>query len=105
MLALVQRVTNASVYINNETYASINKGLLIFCGFEENDNQATVKKLLDKCFNYRIFSDSNDKMNLSLRDINGAALLVPQFTLVADTKRGLRPSFSKGMPPKRPRII
>ena len=105
MLALLQRVTNASVKIENETYASIKKGLLIFCGFETNDNHENIKKLIDKCFNYRMFSDDNNKMNLSLRDVKGQALLVPQFTLVADTSSGLRPSFSKGMPPSQGKIL
>ena len=99
MLALIQRVDNASVLIDNKITASISKGLLIFCGFELNDNFDTATKLLERCFNYRIFSDQNDKMNMSLRDIEGEALIVPQFTLVADTQSGLRPSFSKGMPP------
>lgn len=101
MLALIQRVTSASVTINKESYSQISKGLLILCGFEQEDTLQIAKKLLNKCFSYRIFSDENDKMNLSLKDIEAQALIVPQFTLVADTKRGLRPSFSKGMPPQQ----
>ncbi len=100
MLALIQRVLEASVSINNEITTSITEGLLILCGFKATDNLDQCQKLLDKCFNYRIFADREDKMNLSLRDIQGEAIIVPQFTLVAETQKGLRPSFSKGMPPK-----
>lgn len=99
MLALIQRVLQASVSIEGQQTAQISEGLLILCGFKSTDTIDSVKQLINKCFNYRIFADQNDKMNLSLKDINGQALLVPQFTLVADTQRGLRPSFSKGMPP------
>jgi len=100
MLALLQRVTYASVQINNETTAEVKQGLLILCGFKIDDTLEHCLQLLKRCFNYRIFTDHQDKMNLSLKDISGEALIVPQFTLVADTKRGLRPSFSKGMPPQ-----
>lgn len=100
MLALIQRVKNANVKIDTETYAEISQGILILCGFEKNDTIDCAFSLLNKCINYRIFADHNDKMNLSLSDIKGEALIVPQFTLVANTKSGLRPSFSKGMPPK-----
>lgn len=100
MLALLQRVSSASVAINQSTVASIDKGLLILCGFKAEDTLSHCLSLFEKCFKYRIFADDADKMNLSLRDICAQALIVPQFTLVADTKRGLRPSFSKGMPPE-----
>ena len=99
MLALIQRVTHASVTINQIVYSQIDEGLLILCGFESEDTWDDAEKLLTKCFNYRVFSDENDKMNLCLQNIEGQALIVPQFTLVADTKRGLRPSFSRGMSP------
>lgn len=101
MLALLQRVTEASVNINGKCHASISKGLLIFVGFEENDTLETALILLKRCFNYRIFPDDNDKMNFSLKEIKGQSLIVPQFTLVANTKKGLRPSFSKGLPPEK----
>lgn len=101
MLALIQRVTSASVTIDEKVTADIKQGLLILCGFKAEDTLMNCEKLINKCFNYRIFSDPEVKMNLSLKDIQAQALLVPQFTLVADTKRGLRPSFSKGMPPKQ----
>ena len=100
MLTLIQRVTHASVKIDAQITAQVHHGLLILCGFETNDTIENSLKLIEKCFHYRIFSDENDKMNLNLIQSQGQALLVPQFTLVADTQRGLRPSFSKGMPPQ-----
>ncbi|KTD20201.1 D-tyrosyl-tRNA(Tyr) deacylase [Legionella lansingensis] len=99
MLAVLQRVREAHVEVKDETIGAIAQGLLILCGFEAKDNQETLTRMLDRCLNYRIFSDKQDKMNLSIRDINGGLLLVPQFTLVADTKKGLRPSFSSAAPP------
>lgn len=100
MLIVIQRVIHARVDIANETVGNINQGLMILCGFEPLDTLKTIDKMLEKCVNYRIFDDSNGKMNLSLRDINGGLLLVPQFTLMADTQKGLRPSFSKAAPPE-----
>lgn len=100
MLIVIQRVIHAHVDIANETVGSINQGLMILCGFEPLDTLKTIDKMLEKCVNYRIFDDINGKMNLSLRDINGGLLLVPQFTLMADTQKGLRPSFSKAAPPE-----
>lgn len=99
MLALVQRVTHAQVAINNKSTAAIEQGLVALCGFKAEDTEQKLNKLLHKLFHYRIFSDEQGKMNHSVTDINGAVLFVPQFTLVADTSRGLRPSFSKGAPP------
>ena len=99
MLALIQRVSTAQVDIGNQCYSKISNGLLILCGFKASDNLNSCLTLLERCFKYRIFADDNDKMNLSLLDIEAEALIVPQFTLVADTKSGLRPSFSKGLAP------
>lgn len=99
MLALLQRVDNASVTINKDKIANINRGLLILCGFMPYDNTVTVRKMLNKCLNYRLFADQDDKMNLSLMDIQGELLLVPQFTLAANTDKGLRPSFSSAAEP------
>ncbi|WED42285.1 D-aminoacyl-tRNA deacylase [Legionella cardiaca] len=99
MLTVIQRVREAHVSINNEIVGAISQGLLILCGFEIDDNQQTLKRMLERALNYRIFSDNQDKMNLSLKDVQGGLLLVPQFTLVADTKKGLRPSFSSAAPP------
>ena len=100
MLIVVQRVSQASVTVSNEIVAQMNQGLLVLCGFESSDNSQTIKKMLDKILKYRIFSDEFDKMNYSVQDVSGGLLLVPQFTLIADTKKGLRPSFSNGAPPK-----
>ena len=99
MIGLLQRVTHASVKIDNTTVASINSGLLVLVGIEKNDTEDNAKKLFEKIINYRVFADSEDKMNLSLKDSEGGLLLVPQFTLAADTQKGLRPSFSNSCPP------
>jgi D-tyrosyl-tRNA(Tyr) deacylase len=100
MLTVIQRVTEAKVDVNNDTVGSINQGLLILCGFEPDDTEQHLIRMLNKCLNYRIFSDDLGKMNLSLKDVNGGLLLVPQFTLMADTQKGLRPSFSNAAPPE-----
>jgi D-tyrosyl-tRNA(Tyr) deacylase len=99
MIGLLQRVTQSSVSINDETIASIDSGLLVLIGIEKNDIQDNAERLSDKIINYRVFADDNDKMNLSLKDTQGGLLLVPQFTLAADTRKGLRPSFSDSAPP------
>ena len=99
MIALIQRVNEAKVVINNENIGEIGKGVLAFIGVEKNDTTHQVKRLLEKILSYRIFSDAEDKMNLSIKDIQGGLLLVPQFTLVADTHKGNRPSFSSAASP------
>ena len=99
MKALIQRVAWASVTVNEEKVGAIDQGLLVLLGVEKQDDEAIADKMLEKLFKYRVFSDSDDKMNLSLVDINGGLLLVSQFTLAADTKKGLRPSFSSAAPP------
>ena len=99
MIGLIQRVTSASVEIDSITIGEINNGILLFLGVEKEDTTQQVEKLLHKVINYRIFEDDAGKMNLSLLDIAGELLIVPQFTLVADTKKGLRPSFSSAAPP------
>lgn len=101
MIGLLQRVTQASVIINDETVASISTGLLVFIGIEKNDSKNNAEHLLKKILSYRVFADNEDKMNLSLQDIQGGLLLVPQFTLPADTRKGLRPSFSNASPPEQ----
>ncbi len=99
MIALLQRVISASVTVEAKKIAEIKKGLLVFLGIERQDNEEQAARLLDRVLNYRLFSDTHDKMNLSLRDIKGELLLVPQFTLAADTCKGLRPSFSRAATP------
>lgn len=99
MKALIQRVTHASVSVDKKIIGEINTGILVLVGVELDDTSDRADKLLHKLLNYRIFSDENDKMNKSLLDIHGGLLLVSQFTLVANTKSGLRPSFSSAADP------
>ncbi|MFD1259150.1 D-aminoacyl-tRNA deacylase [Entomomonas asaccharolytica] len=99
MKALIQRVTEASVAVENDIIGEIGIGILALVGIEPDDTPAKADKLLHKLLNYRIFADENDKMNCSLVDIKGGLLLVSQFTLAADTKSGLRPSFSTAASP------
>ena len=100
MIALVQRVTEASVAIGGEDVASIGRGILALVGIEKSDSEAEAERLAERVLGYRIFPDASGKMNLSLRDTHGALLAVPQFTLVADTNSGTRPSFSSGASPE-----
>ena len=99
MKALIQRVSQARVDVDNETVGKIGQGLLVLLGVERNDTVACAEKLLDKLLQYRVFADGEGKMNLSVRDIGGGVLLVSQFTLAADTQKGLRPSFSSAASP------
>ncbi|MFT6122375.1 MAG: D-tyrosyl-tRNA(Tyr) deacylase [Oleiphilaceae bacterium] len=99
MKALIQRVTSASVKIEGEVVGEIAQGLLLFLGVEKGDDKRRADILLEKIIKYRVFSDQNDRMNLSLTDIQGELLIVSQFTLVADTQKGLRPSFSSAALP------
>ena len=100
MKALIQRVKNAGVKINNEIYSSISAGLLIFLGVEKTDTQNEALWLVDKLLKLRIFEDENEKMNLSVTDIKGEILVVSQFTLAGNCKKGTRPSFDNAMPPQ-----
>lgn len=99
MIGLIQRVSQAKVEVGNQIIGEIGQGLLLLLGVEATDSQANADKLVEKILNYRVFSDENGKMNLNLQQINGKILVVSQFTLVADTQKGLRPSFSKGAAP------
>ena len=99
MIALLQRVRQASVEMEKQEIARINQGLLVFIGVEQDDTRAQAERLLTKLLAYRIFEDSDEKMNLSLQDIKGGLLLVPQFTLAANTQKGLRPSFANAAAP------
>ncbi|MCL5974421.1 MAG: D-aminoacyl-tRNA deacylase [Gammaproteobacteria bacterium] len=102
MIALLQRVTQANVTIeNHQNIAQIDQGLLVLIGVEKTDTAAIADRLLQRILNYRVFSDADDKMNLSLLDIKGDLLLVPQFTLPADTRKGNRPSFTPAAPPEQ----
>ena len=99
MKIVVQRRTGASVVINQKIVGKINQGLVALVGFEQTDTKAVVDKMVDKMIGLRIFSDENDKMNLSLKDIGGEILSISQFTLYADCKKGRRPSFINAAKP------
>jgi len=101
MIALIQRVKQASVSVDKKIIAEINQGLLVFVGVEKNDTSDNAKRLVEKVLRYRVFADEQDKMNLSVKDIQGSILWVSQFTLVADTKKGNRPGFSRGASPEQ----
>jgi D-aminoacyl-tRNA deacylase len=99
MRGLIQRVSQASVSVDGNMVGQIDQGLLLFLGVQKNDTQQQADKLLQKIVKYRVFSDQQGKMNDSLLDIDGGLLIVSQFTLAADTQKGLRPSFSSAAEP------
>lgn len=99
MIALLQRVSHANVVVNNSEIATIKQGLLVFLGVEREDSELKADKLVQKLLDYRMFEDDKGKMNLSVKDKQGEVLLVPQFTLAANTNSGLRPSFSSAAVP------
>ena len=99
MLGLIQRVSSASVTVDDAEIAKIDQGIALLLGIQKNDNEDDVEKLLIKVLKYRIFADLDGKMNQSLTDIGGELLIVSQFTLAADTRKGLRPGFSSAAPP------
>ncbi|AMO79197.1 D-aminoacyl-tRNA deacylase [Pseudomonas citronellolis] len=101
MKGLIQRVSAARVEVDGEIVGAIDQGLLALVGVEPQDDEASAQRLLHKLLNYRVFADIEGKMNLSLGDVGGGLLLVSQFTLAADTRKGLRPSFSSAAPPAR----
>jgi D-tyrosyl-tRNA(Tyr) deacylase len=101
MITIIQRVTSANVSVNNQIIGKIETGIVALVAVEKADTQKDVLRLLERILNYRIFADSQDRMNLSLKDINGGLLLIPQFTLAADTQKGNRPSFISAAPPEK----
>ncbi len=100
MIVLLQRVTKASVEIDDKKVAAISRGLLVLVGVEKNDTEVQLKRLAERLLNYRIFADAAGKMNLNVTQISGGIILVPQFTLAADTNTGNRPGFSSAAKPE-----
>ena len=100
MLGLIQRVSEAKVVVDGEATGEIGPGLLLLLGVQKGDTVANVPKMVHKVYHYRVFPDEKGHMNLSLKDTGGGLLIVPQFTIAADTKKGLRPSFSSAAAPE-----
>lgn len=105
MLGLIQRVKNASVTVNNEVVGEIQQGILLLLGIQKTDTEDSANKLIDKLLAYRIFADADNKMNCNVQQVAGGILVVSQFTLAADTKKGLRPSFSSAAPPAQAQAL
>ena len=101
MIALLQRVTQASVTVNGAVIGQIDRGLLVFVAVHRDDEERDIHRLAQRILTYRLFPDAEDRMNLSVQDISGSLLLVPQFTLTADTRKGTRASFTKGAEPQK----
>jgi len=100
VIGLLQRVSQAQVTVAGKQIGCIERGLLVLVGMEREDTETKAERLLERILTYRVFPDANDRMNLSLRDIGGGLLLVPQFTLAADTRSGTRPGFSTAAAPE-----
>jgi D-tyrosyl-tRNA(Tyr) deacylase len=105
VIGLIQRVKHAQVVVDSKSIAEIQQGILALVAVQQEDSPATSEKLLDRITHYRIFPDVDGKMNLSLNDIKGELLLVPQFTLAANTKKGTRPSFSSAATPAHGQLV
>jgi D-tyrosyl-tRNA(Tyr) deacylase len=100
LIALLQRVSEARVVVENTTIAAIGHGLLVLVAVQAEDDKAIAHRQLERLLNYRVFADEDGRMNLSLRDVRGGLLLVPQFTLAANTRKGRRPSFASAAAPE-----
>ena len=100
MIGLLQRVTNARVEVEGETVGAIQRGLMVLVCAERGDAEGQAERMVERLLGYRVFSDAEGKMNLSVRDVQGGLLLVPQFTLAADTRKGNRPSFTPAAEPE-----
>lgn len=105
MLGLIQRVSSAAVDVNGERVGEIAQGILLLLGIEKNDTRETADKLINKVLAYRIFADEQHKMNCNVQQVQGGVLVVSQFTLAADTRKGLRPSFSKAALPADAHVL
>ena len=101
MIALLQRVSEACVRVEGEITGQIERGLLVFIGVEKDDSESQANRLIERFLTYRVFPDDQDKMNRCVAEIKGGILLVPQFTLAADTRKGMRPSFTPAAPPEQ----
>lgn len=101
MITIIQRVSHANVCIDQQVVGEIQQGIMALIAVERTDTEKQADRLLERILNYRIFADENDRMNLSLKDIQGGLLLVPQFTLAADTNSGNRPSFTPAATPEQ----
>ena len=99
MIGFLQRVRRASVEVKGEEVGAIGHGLLVLVGVRPDDTPATARRLAERLLGYRVFADADGRMNLNVADIQGGLLLVPQFTLAADTRNGMRPSFTRAAPP------
>ncbi|NLS14461.1 D-tyrosyl-tRNA(Tyr) deacylase [Vibrio sp. SM6] len=100
MIALIQRVSEAAVRVDGEVVGEIGHGLLVLLGVERDDDEAKAQRLMERVTTYRIFGDAEEKMNLNVKQVAGELLVVSQFTLPADTKKGTRPGFSRGAHPQ-----
>ncbi|WP_305906937.1 D-aminoacyl-tRNA deacylase [Methylomarinum sp. Ch1-1] len=105
MISIIQRVSEANVSVDGITIGAIDQGIMALVAVEKEDSEKQADRLLERILNYRIFADADDKMNLSLRDIEGGLLIVPQFTLAADTQKGNRPSFASAATPEKGRQL
>ena len=105
MIGLLQRVSRASVCIEGETVGRVGAGLLVLVGVQKPDDERKAERLLQRLLGYRVFADESGRMNLSLQQTGGGLLLVPQFTLPADTRKGTRPGFSTAAPPEQGRAL
>jgi len=105
MIGLLQRVTEASVSVDSESIAAIGRGILVLVGVEKSDTQENCRRLAERLLSYRVFPDHDGRMNLSVSGIDGGILLVPQFTLAADTRKGTRASFTSAAPPESASLL
>lgn len=105
MISIIQRVSTAKVTVGSQDIGAIDMGIVALVAIEKEDSEKEAERLLERILNYRIFADEHDRMNLSLRDIDGGLLLIPQFTLAADTNKGNRPSFISAASPEKGRQL
>jgi len=105
VIGLLQRVDEAAVTVAGECVGAIGRGLLVLVGVQRHDDETRAERLLERLLEYRVFADADGRMNRSLRDCGGGLLLIPQFTLAADTRKGRRPSFSSAAPPEQGRRL